>query len=273
MKVDLINHTSDADSLLLFTKETRLELAPGKLEEFKKLSQVEREEKLKYVFGTISSSWEFVDYVFLITGVTRAFTHQLVRHRVGTSFAQQAQRVAQMKGFGYLTTGTVNDDEDMKYEYQEGMKDIQLRYDNLLDMGARPQDARGLLPTNILTNIVFKVNLRALSGMLETRLCVRAQGEFQKVAHAMKAEAVAVHPWAEPVLNCFCVVYGRCKWPRYQDCPIKKHYHFLDNVEDEVLHGQVKLDLEELTGFDPQPDPTTSWKEDKKDGKRGKRKE
>ena len=44
------------------------------------MSDEQKEEELKYVFGTIGSSWEFVDYIFLITDVSRAFTHQAVRH-------------------------------------------------------------------------------------------------------------------------------------------------------------------------------------------------
>ena len=49
--------------------------------------------------------------VFMIEGVTRAFTHQLVRHRVGTSFAQQTQRAVDMsEGFDYLATGGCDKD-------------------------------------------------------------------------------------------------------------------------------------------------------------------
>jgi thymidylate synthase ThyX len=50
---------------------------------------------LDYISKTIRSSWEFVDYTFQITGVTRAFTHQFVRTRTG-SYAQQSQRSVDM---------------------------------------------------------------------------------------------------------------------------------------------------------------------------------
>jgi thymidylate synthase ThyX len=88
MKVFLENHTQDALNLLLKTKNTRL----AHNSDPATWSEEERQEHLAYMRDTIKSSWEFVDYVFRIEGVTRAFTHQLVRTRTG-SYAQEAMRV------------------------------------------------------------------------------------------------------------------------------------------------------------------------------------
>lgn len=267
MKINLISYTPKAEELLLFTKDTRLRFSPGKLEGIETLPYSQKIERLQYVLGTISSSWEFIDYIFVISDVTRAFTHQLVRHRVGTSFAQQAQRVADMSGFDYLIPDDFVSGKDYLLDtYKQSMKEINNKYQLLLHQGARPQDARGVLPTNIYTNIIFKTNLRALSTMLETRLCVRAQGEFQKVAHGMKGAVVQVHPWAEPVLNCFCVRYGRCRWVNYTECPVRREYaHLLDPLEWEETDA-VKTCLEEYTGYDPQPNEN-SWSYDNSDSK------
>jgi len=218
MKVTLLNWTKDADSILIFSKKTRLSMSPKGYEDIKNLSNAEKEEELKYVFGTIGSSWEFVDYVFLIEGVSRAFTHQIVRHRVGVSFAQQSQRAVDMsEGFEYISTGKCKGNKI----YDGTMGIIQDQYKRIVEQGIDIQDARGILPTNISTNIMMKINLRALSGFLNERLCYRVQGEFQEVAREMKRLVSEIHPWAKPVLQVNCVQYGVCPFKNYKECPMK----------------------------------------------------
>ena len=227
MKVTLISYTPDALELLLFTKNTRLGQSPAALEDIKGWSTERKQQELAYMLGTIQSSWEFVGYTFVIEDVTRAFTHQAVRHRVGVSFAQQAQRVVDMTGFKYMRPGgEVVPVEPGRYRgellgnvldptqvYDEAMDDISEAYEHLRELGMNPQDARGVLPTNIATNITWQINLRALHEMLAKRLCVKAQGEFQDVARAMRAAVVAVHPWAEPFLRVGCAFHGVCIFP------------------------------------------------------------
>ena len=67
-------------------------MSPGLLEEIEGWSAQKRQNEIEYMANTVPSSWEFCDYSFMITGVTRAFTHQLVRTRTA-SYAQQAMRV------------------------------------------------------------------------------------------------------------------------------------------------------------------------------------
>jgi flavin-dependent thymidylate synthase len=218
------------------------------------MTEIEQEKEMEYVFSTIGSSWEFVHYTFYITDVTRAFTHQLVRHRVGVAFAQQAQRVGTQEDFGYMTPPEVagSPAEDI---YDLTMEAIQAGYNNLLRQNVRPQDARGVLPTNIHTNILVKVNLRALSDMLTVRLCLRAQGEFQNVARKMQELVLNIHPWASPVLAPNCLRYGVCKFPRYADCPISQKHKFLKGMSDD-LAWKIRQDWEAIAGYDPQPTGT-----------------
>lgn len=221
MKVSLINYTQDALETLIFTKSTRLKMSATGLDEIKAWPQEKKMAELEYMLNTIKSSWEFADYIFLIEGVTRAFTHQLVRHRIGTSFAQQAQRVVDMSQFEFVETGSIQDDKDLSALYADGMDDIKGTYAELIRKGARTQDARGILPTNIQTGIVFKANLRTLNGMAAERLCVKAQGEFQDVMRAIRYEVINVHPWTERMLRVHCAATGTCCFPSYMDCPIK----------------------------------------------------
>lgn len=221
MKVTLINYTQNALETLIFTKSTRLRLSARGLQEIIEWPMEKKMAEWEYMQNTIKSSWEFADYVFLIEGVTRAFTHQLVRHRIGTSFAQQAQRVVNMTDFEYVVTGNILGSDEKEQVYHETMKDINDGYQELVRIGANAQDARGVLPTNICTNITFKANLRTLNGMSAERLCVKAQGEFQDVMRAIREAVIEVHPWAEPALRVHCAQHGTCAFPSYSGCPIK----------------------------------------------------
>lgn len=218
MNVTLINYTRDALELLLFTKGTRLKMDPGGLEEVSQWSDEKKMEELNYMLNTIRSSWEMVDFTFAINGVTRAFTHQLVRHRTGTSFAQQSQRTVDMGEFDYVNTLV---DEDHRDIYKDTMHEIQSGYVALIESGAKPEDARGVLPTNICTNIIFKANLRTLSHMCGERLCVKAQGEFQDVMMRIRELVVGVYPWTDKMLRVSCAQTGVCCFPRVDNCKIK----------------------------------------------------
>jgi flavin-dependent thymidylate synthase len=268
-KVYLLDYTKDADAMLIFTKNTRHLDDPGGLESIKKEHQGYKDAQLEYVFNTISGCWEFVDYTFLITGVTRAFTHQLVRHRVGVAFAQQSLRLpAEGRKWDYLATGKCNPEKgypespdetldgyeyDIPYSYYKAISKSFRAYEDLVRNGADAQDARGVLPTNVLTNIMMKINLRALSEMTHVRLCVRAQGEFQDVVKQLVALAVEVHPFVEPVMGPECVVKGVCKFPRFDGCPIKARHTFLQRGTLDGIKRRIREDWSKFGGFSPQP--------------------
>ena len=132
-----------------------------------------------------------------------------------------------MSDFDYVRTGTIRDanpaDNNLRQVYDDTMEDISGGYKALIAMGANPQDARGVLPTNICTNIIFKANLRTLHHMAAERLCVKAQGEFQDVMRAVRLEVVKVYPWTEPMLRVHCAANGVCCFPNYPhtECPVK----------------------------------------------------
>lgn len=216
-RVKLLSVTPDAMTLLLRTKNTRLRHASDPAQ----WSDAEREEHLAYMRDTIRSSWEFVDYVFQIDNVTRAFTHQLVRTRAG-SYAQESQRTVDVSDAGARTPVRVAAHEDGVALWEEAVRVSGVVYAALLEAGIPPGDARGVLPTNTLTSIVAKYSLRTLSAMAEVRLCTRTQGEYQDVFRAMRAAVLEVHPWAAPFIEVACVAHGTCAFPRYgrTSCPV-----------------------------------------------------
>lgn len=228
MKVTLINWTPDPLETLIFTKNTRLHLDGTGMEEIKAWPEAKKMEELEYMKGTIKSSWEFVQLMFVIEGVTRAFTHQLVRHRVGTSFAQQAQRVVDLADFEDIPGPSILANPEAQAFWDIAMDEIRSNYAELTrGLGVKRQDARGIVPTNVSTNIIFGANLRTLHEMARIRLCVKAQGEFQDVFRAMRAAVVEVMPWVEDMIQVECCVSGTCAFPTYpvDDCPVKPYVY------------------------------------------------
>jgi flavin-dependent thymidylate synthase len=199
MHVTLLNYTQDAEALLIFTKQARLGLHAARLDEIRAWPPELRAAELAYMADTIPSSWEFVDYVFMIEGVSRAFTHQFVRSRQG-SYAQQTMRVLNMGEYDYVYTDRVKADVQARSIVDIVNENIRLGYNKLVELGLPAEDARGLLPTNISTNIVAKFNLRAFVDLAKSRTGGRTQSEYQKVMNAMVDVVLAVHPWAEKFL-------------------------------------------------------------------------
>lgn len=199
IKVDLIDSTSCAVDKLIYTKSTRLEQGEDTRNKVTNMTPEEKQKELEYMANTIPSSWEFVNYTFEIKNVTRAFTHQFVRTRTG-SYAQQTMRMLDKKEFTYRIPPTIKafGEEDTRYkEYCRCMEVIQLTYDNLIRDDVPVEDARGVLPTNIHTNIIAQFNLRTVAEMAKSRTGLRTQDEYREVLIQMLDAVTEVHPWAK----------------------------------------------------------------------------
>lgn len=214
MKVTLLSCTPNALDILLATKSTRLDGKP-----ISEMTEAEKMVHWEYMKNTIKSSWEFVDYTFVIEGVTRAFTHQFVRNRT-MSFAQQAQRAVDASNLGVVVPDALQEAFDRGEAagltiFAEGVESARETYRGMLEAGCARQDARAILPTNIETSIMCKVNLRTLHDMGKVRLCTRSQGEMQQVFRKMRELVHAEHPWTQGVIEAHCVAMGTCAFPNW----------------------------------------------------------
>ena len=188
-----------AADLLIFTKSTRLNMTPGLIDEIAAWPDAKKLAELDYMAGTIPSSWEFVDYVFLVTGVSRAYTHQQVRTRIA-SFAQQSMRVTNQCDYDFVMPEGIAAAKAAKDIVVAINASIKRAYSALIELGHPEEDARSILPTNIATNIVCKFNLRTLAELARSRTGGRTQKEYQRVVSGMIDQVLAVHPWAEKFL-------------------------------------------------------------------------
>jgi flavin-dependent thymidylate synthase len=218
MKVTLIDYTGKfahdpwyAAGLMIWTKQTRTQMSAGGLQEILQRTPDELEQELRYMAATVPSSWEFCDFTFLVEGVSRAFTHQFVRTRT-LSFAQQAMqvlRVDQDNGWDYHVGTTIAADSEACLVYEDTMRKIGEAYTALCETpGVHTEDARGVLPTNILTNIVAKGNLRVWADLLRKRASPRNQGakpggegEWSVVHREIKRLMIEALPWTDLFLN------------------------------------------------------------------------
>ena len=122
---------------------------------------------------------------FAIEGISRACSHQLVRHRLA-SYSQQSQRYVNMDGFDFVTPESIsNASDDVYNEYLSLMDALDKIYRSFVERGIPEEDARYILPNACCTNIVVTMNARALRHFLGMRLCKRAQWEIRELAERM----------------------------------------------------------------------------------------
>jgi len=142
-----------------------------------------------------ASPLEQVWFEFGISGVSRAFSHQFVRHRVGISFEQQSQRYVTYKEgeFPYTVPETVRK-AGMQNRMDELFDRVGELYEEMVAAGVPAEDARFLLPNATNTNFKITVNFQSLLHICDLRLCTRAQWEFRKVAALMRSEVNKVAP-------------------------------------------------------------------------------
>lgn len=184
------------------------------------------EEEADLIFTEMSKTalngvFEWVNMVFQIEGVSRAFTHQLVRHRVGYSFSQESMRFTKVEDMAVLKGPSVKTEAQMQ-TWANVLDSVESGYQRLLDLGVDIQDARGLLPTNVLTKIGMGVTYRALVKLAGDRLCLQAQGEWRSVMAAIKAEVSAYEPRLAELLKPVCKHTGKCEFKSIFDreCPL-----------------------------------------------------
>lgn len=229
IKVNLIQFTQDAERLLALAKNTRL-LGSDSWVNVLNRPMEEVMTDVEYSMSTIRGPLEFVHYVFLIENASRAMTHQLVRHRV-VSFAQQSLRVSKSLDF-YLPEG-IEVNEVSANMFRDTITAAQRSYEKMIGYGADIQDARGVLPIATTSAIMMKANLRAMLDLLEVRLCLRVQGEFQEAAYQMAELIREKHPWTRKHIGPHCLVKGTCLFPRFDSCPISKAVPELRGLPEE----------------------------------------
>ena len=194
MKANLIKYTQEPEKTVAVA--ARLCYSPVGVEDLMNELDSERVEKLvRFVIksGHLSTV-EHISFTFAIEGVSRALTHQLVRHRIA-SYNQQSQRYVKFADhFEYITPPSIEENKECKEKFDELVSSIHGFYKELLDMGIEPEDARYILPNASETKIIVTMNGRELLHFFAVRCCNRAQWEIRELATKMLKEVKKVAP-------------------------------------------------------------------------------
>ena len=186
-----------------------------------------KEDMLKLINYVMSSGHTSIledqTLTFLIEGVDRSLTHQLVRHRAGVVFQQQSQRYVEFKdgNFDYVIPKSIEVTESLKSDFEATMKYLGTMYDKFIKAGVPAEDARAVLPNACCTNIVMTVNLRQLGHMCNERLCSTAQLPIRNLFKEITKQTVEVLPFMKNFLVPKCEMLGYCNEPR-RTCGRKK---------------------------------------------------
>ncbi len=177
-------------------------------------SAQDEEKMLKLISKVVSSGHystiEHIQVSFAISNISRACSHQLVRHRL-MSFSQKSQRYVKEKGqFDYLTPDTIEDNPELKNKFDDFMSKISQFYIELTQAGIPAEDARAVLPNAAATSMVASLNLRELIHLANLRLCSRAQTEIRILVKRMCGELIKEEPWLKDYLVPKCEKLGFC---------------------------------------------------------------
>jgi len=213
MKVELIAYTPEPDIIaaaaakLTHSKSDASELLKEDGEKMKKLLRI-------VIKMGHTSVVEHAYFTFALSGVSRALTHQLVRHRIA-SYSQQSQRYVEQE-MEYVTPPSILKNERIRKKYDEMMKKIWGLY-NEMKKDVPIEDARYILPNATTSKIIVSMNARSLLNFFELRCCLHAQWEIRKLAwrmlHLVKKVAPTIFEDAGPP----CRTRGYCPMDK-KDC-------------------------------------------------------
>lgn len=205
LKVILLRHTPNPEETVAMA--AKLCYSPSDIEALREKvstkdqkSFVERLMKMGHM-----SPVEHATFTFAIEGISRACSHQLVRHRLA-SYSQQSQRYVSERSqesiFDYIIPPSIAGDKEAKKAFEKFMTQAQKAYDllvmNLNKRGisgeAASQDARFVLPNAAETKIIATMNARELLHFFRQRCCLRAQWEIRQMADEMLKLVVKTSP-------------------------------------------------------------------------------
>jgi thymidylate synthase (FAD) len=159
---------------------------------------------------------EHAAFTFAIEGISRACSHQLVRHRIA-SYSQQSQRFVKLKEIEFIVPEKVAANGDSKRKYLDALDRCRDTYSELVEMGVPAEDARYVLPNATPTKIVVTMNARSLINFFELRCCLSAQWEIRQLADEMLKLVKAIAPTIFEKAGPFCVTRKTCPEGKY-DC-------------------------------------------------------
>ena len=175
MRIELLYITPNAEKVIETAGRTSYQ-------SFEKQTETSYKSFIKMLIRNKHESvLEHATVSFKISGISRALTHQLVRHRL-CSFTQQSQRYVNENNFNYIEPDDIKSNPTAHDIYIELMEQIRNRYSQLRDLGIKKEDARFILPNSTSSEIIMTANLREIRHVITLRGEKAAQWEIRRLA-------------------------------------------------------------------------------------------
>lgn len=229
LKVILLKHTPNPEETVAMA--AKLCYSPSGIESLKEKIQAKDQKAFveKLMNMGHMSPIEHASFTFAIEGISRACSHQLVRHRLA-SYSQQSQRyVSEETGFDYVIPPTIKQDKELKKYFEAFIAEAQKAYNHIVERlnekgikgESANQDARFVLPNAAETKIMVTMNARELLHFFRQRCCNRAQWEIRQMADDMLKLVKKVSPviFAKAGPGC---LYAPCPEGEYSCGKIKE---------------------------------------------------
>ena len=172
-----------------------------------------------------TSVFEHVKFTFAVDGVSRALSHQLVRHRLA-SYSQQSQRYVSNAGDfnieDYVVPPSIEKNNEAYGEYLTTLAEIQKSYNKLKSLNIPSEDARYVMPNGVTTRIVMTMNCVSLAHFLSLRLCTAAQWEIRNLAKEILKICRERLPCVFNKVDSRCEMLGYCPEAKNRCCGRKK---------------------------------------------------
>lgn len=229
LKVSILTHTPEPENVVALS--ARLCYSPVGIEELKeKLPDSDKDNLINLLIDSGHlSPFEHASFTFAVEGISRACSHQLVRHRIA-SYSQQSQRyVSEEKGFDYIIPPLFKEDDALCNIFLEAMKKAHDYYCQLIKKLEKKgikgeiarQDARFVLPNAAETKIVITMNARELLHFFKVRCCNRAQWEIRELAIEMLKLVKKIAPRIFKNAGPACIT-GKCPEGKFSCGEIEK---------------------------------------------------
>ena len=142
---------------------------------------------------------EHCSVTFIVEGISRACSHQLVRHRIA-SYNQESQRYCKydLKGDDWYVIPP--DLEDTRY-FENQMRMCAISYLGALKTGVKPEDARYMLGEAMKTKLIVTMNARSLFNFLDLRCDKAAQWEIRQLAEKVERKVSGINEQWEELLS------------------------------------------------------------------------
>jgi len=221
LRVDLLSRTPDALALIYaafrqcyhagFVADMWPKLLAGDI-----AKQTQADFVGKVLESGHDSPVEHVSFSFAVEGISRACSHQLVRHRLA-SYSQQSQRYVDGSSMEYILPPAIARIPEARARFESFMDEVGSTYRDLKEIleahgrkDKAKEDARFVLPQAAETKIVVTMNCRSLLHFFHLRCCQRAQWEIRAMAEAMLEICKAELPAIFATAGAKCESLGYC---------------------------------------------------------------